>query len=154
VSVQAIRRDAVLHVDAALADIALRSYSLEHGLFAVHPVCALPGLGIEISLERDVVIVLKSTNGHAPQNGEVPSAADEEGRYSVRWQPADQGRFPRFDGLLRIMRDGEMTRLQLDGAYDDPMSSRADMAEVELGVRLAQATARAMLDEIIATVSA
>jgi len=153
-SVQAIHRDAVLHLDAALAENALHNYSLEHGLFAVHPVCSLPGLGIEISLERDVVIILKSSDGRAPSNGEAPSAADEEGRYSVRWQPADQGRFPRFDGMLRVMRDGEMTRLQLEGTYDDPMSSRADLAEVELGIRLAQATARAMLDEIIATVSA
>ena len=150
---QAIRRDAVLHIDATLAESALHEYASQHGLFAVHPVCTLPGLGIEISLERDVVIILKATNGQAPANGEPPAAGDEEGQYSVRWQPADQGRFPRFDGTLRIVRDGEMTRLQLDGTYDDPMSSRADMAEIELGVRLAQATARAMLDEIILTVS-
>jgi len=150
---QAIRRDAVLHIDAALAETALQHYTSEHGLFAVHPVCSLPGLGIEISLERDVVIVLKSIDGRTLFNGEPLGAGDEEGHYSVRWQPADHGRFPRFDGTLRILRDGEMTRLQLDGTYDDPMSSRADVAEIELGVRLAQATARAMLDEIIVTVS-
>jgi hypothetical protein len=46
-----------------------------------------------------------------------------------------------------------MTRLQLDGAYDDPVAPRGDVAEVELGLRFSQATARAMLDEIIATVS-
>ena len=48
---QPIRRDAVLHIDAVRADDALRTYALDHGQFAVNPVCALPGLGTEISLE-------------------------------------------------------------------------------------------------------
>jgi|GEM_PF-1503523 len=139
---QPIRRDAVLHIDAARADDALRAYALDRGQFAVNPVCSLSGLGADISLVRDVLVTVKATE----RGG--------DGCYIVHWQPADQGRFPRFDGTLRILRDGELTRLQLDGAYDDPVAPRADAAEMELGLRFSQATARAMLDEIIATVSA
>jgi hypothetical protein len=140
---QPIRRDAVLHIDSVHADDALRTYALDHGQFAVNPVCALPGLGTEISLVRDVVVTVKPAGG----------GHGGDGRYTVHWQPADHGRFPRFDGTLRILSDGELTRLQLDGAYDDPVAPRGDVAEVELGLRFSQATARAMLDEIIATVS-
>jgi hypothetical protein len=141
--VQELRRDAVLHVDAGRADDALRIYAKECGQFAINPVCSLPGLGTEVSLVRDVVVTLKHAQGF-----------DNEGCYTVHWQPADQGRFPRFDGTLRVLCDGDLTRLQLDGGYDDPIAPRADLAEMELGLRLAQATARAMLEEIIATVSA
>jgi len=138
---QPIRRDAVLHIDAARADDALRAYALDRGQFAVNPVCALSGLGADIALVRDVLVTVKAERGG-------------DGCYAVHWQPADQGRFPRFDGILRILSDGELTRLLLDGTYDDPVAPRADAAEMELGLRFSQATARAMLDEIIATVCA
>lgn len=103
----------------------------------------MPGLDTEISLARDVLIMLKPSNG-------VGSA----GSYLVHWQPADLGRFPRFDGTLRVVADGELTHLQLDGSYDDPAGARADAVDIELGVRFAQATARAMLEEIVSVVTA
>jgi hypothetical protein len=141
-SVQPIRRDTVLRLDCHRAEDALRSYALERGNFAVQPSCTLPGLDTEILLARDVLIMLRPSN-----------TLGSDGSYLVHWQPADLGRFPRFDGTLRVVSDGELTHLQLDGSYDDPAGARADAVEIELGVRFAEATARAMLEEIVSVVT-
>ena len=134
--VQPLRCDALVPLAAERASDALRCYVAEHSTIAVRASCAVPALETEIAMVRDVIVTF--------------DARDDE--CVVHWSPADGGVFPRFVGTLCVVADDVATAiLRLEGTYDDPSSRRADRTDAELGFRLSQATARAVLLAIGAT---
>ena len=137
---QPIRRDAVVALGAGRTADALRCYVADHPTIAVCASVVVPALETEIAMVRDVIVSFE------------PLADDA---CVVRWRPAGGGVFPRFAGTLRtVPSDTASTILRLEGAYDDPASRRADRTDAELGFRLAQATARVMLDTVTIAVAA
>lgn len=102
--------------------------------FAVRPAVRIPALGVEIALVRDVVAT-------------IVRAADADG-YAVSWQPADDGAFPRFAGLLTLA-EVEGTHLALTGNYELP-DERILVRDAFLAHRIAQAIAGDLLGRIAA----
>jgi hypothetical protein len=134
VTQQAIRSDIVVRLAPRLAADALRSLAERRLAFAIRASCRLPTLEVDVTLLRDVVVAL---------------TLSRDGFCEVSWQPADGGPFPRLGGELRVADGGTTTRLQFEGAYDDLAARRGDVVDAELGFRLAQATARAMLETVV-----
>ena len=131
---QQLVRETVVPLGADRAADALRCY-VDGGLIvAASATCALPSLGVEVAMLRDVVATI-SPLGQAA--------------FSVRWHPADDGPFPRFTGTLELRGEEHHARLRLDGFYEDAAAHRGDSVEAELGFRLAQAAARDMLATVV-----
>ena len=131
---QPLVREAVVPLDCERAADALRCYVDDGIIVAASAVCALPSLGVEVALLRDVVATIAPTG---------------ESAFSVRWRPADGGPFPRFSGTLAVRKEEDHARLRLDGSYEDVASHRGDAIEAELAFRFAQAAARDMLGTIM-----
>lgn len=126
-------REAVVAVDGETLAGALRRYVAGHPRLAVRATCVLPALQTEVALLRDVIVTLEPLDASTAL---------------VAWVPADGGRFPRFEGTLRVVERGTAAALRLEGGYDDPSIVRGDPTDGELAFRLAHATARTMLEEV------
>lgn len=131
---QPLVRELVVPLAVERAEDALRCYVDEGALIAASAICALPALGTQIALLRDVVATI------------APLGA---GAFCVRWHPADGGTFPRFFGTLDLRAHNGFARLRLDGLYEDPAAERGDVTEAEIAFRLAQAAARTMLETVV-----
>jgi hypothetical protein len=132
---QPMRSDIIVRLAPRPAAEALQRLAERRRIFAIRAACRLPALGVDVALQRDVVVALE------------PSA---DGCCAVSWQPADGGKFPRLGGAVRVSDEGARARLEFEGTYDDLAAPRGDAVEAELGFRLVQATARAMLDALVA----
>lgn len=126
-------REAVVALERETVTEGLRRIVERRPRLAVQATCVLPTLQAEVALVRDVIVTIEPLEGDTAL---------------VVWIPADGGRFPRFRGTLRIVERGPVSALRLEGGYDDPSVARRDPAEGELAFRLAQGTARTMLDEL------
>ena len=101
---------------------------------AVRPPVRIPALGVDIALVRDVVAT-------------IVRGADADA-YTVTWEPAGDGPFPRFAGTLKLAEvDG--THLALEGDYELP-DERILVRDGFLAHRIAQAIAGELLGRIAA----
>lgn len=118
------------------ADI-LAAFLEERGQLAIRPHLVVPGLGVEMSLRRDVVV---SASRHSDSR-----------TWHVVWGPADGGSFPCFKGSLHFTVDegsSETTALTLDGSYALSERAAADPVDRILAHRIEIATARTLLSEL------
>jgi len=106
----------------------------------------LVGVPGGVTIGRDV------TATFAPVGDELNR---EEQRLSVRWAPKHGGPFPVFAGALKLSaQPGSHCMLTLEGDYEPPLGLAGDMFDAALGRRIAQATARELLDRIKAVMEA
>jgi hypothetical protein len=82
---------------------------------------------------------------------------DESGPcYRVSWHPVPEGPYPRFTGTMRLAsdeRDPRATVLEVAGAYRPPLGALGAAFDIVIGRRIAAATLRAFVDDIIRGVS-
>ena len=103
----------------------------------------LRGLDTEIVLNRDVIAEI------GPKDG---TSADA---YPVQWELEGTSRFPRFAGHLTLAEhDAGSSWLQIAGTYErHPSTLRfVEPGELAIGRRIAIATAKVLLDQIVAIV--
>jgi hypothetical protein len=98
------------------------------------------------SLDADIVLcretIAEVVHATAPAGGAT---------LAVRWQPADGASFPLFDGRLWCEAETLCSSwLRLEGVYHtlDQRMRHAETGERTIGHRIAQATAKAFLDEV------
>jgi hypothetical protein len=91
-------------------------------------------------IARDAIATL--TPDHHP--------ADMTPRYAVAWRDAEDGPYPSFDGGLVVASDEDYNAfwLVLTGAYAPPGGIGGQLFDAVIGKRIAQTTARRLLEEI------
>ena len=95
--------------------------------------------GYGISLDREVRIEAR------PAGSEFGQAFIE-----IAWMAEGLLVFPRFDGKLRIFRNGDPnhTRIELEGSYTPPFGPAGQLFDAAIGHRIAQRTAREFLKDL------
>ena len=100
-------------------------------LFSLRAPVEVPGLGVRVTLQRDVV-------------GRVAELGDRHRAYTLSWRPAGAGPFPLFKGALVIDEDEavpERSVLTLDGRYEPPLNVAGYVFDAVLGTKIAHASA-------------
>ena len=106
--------------------------------FSLRAPVEVPGLGVRVTLQRDVV-------------GRVAELGDEHRAYTLSWRPAGTGPFPLFKGALVIDEDEAApghSVLTLDGRYEPPLNLAGYMFDAVLGTKIAHASAVDLLARI------
>lgn len=93
-----------------------------------------------IDLAKDVDVTLAPTTD--------PMHFDEPWR--VAWAPHGGGPYPQFEGVLSIRADEDWNTaaIELAGAYEPPYGAAGKAFDAIAGSRIAQATARTLLERI------
>jgi hypothetical protein len=86
-------------------------------------------------------------------------ARDESGLNDVlhiAWQPEGTSMLPKFDGTLIVGADSDARHsvLELRGNYVPPMGAAGQLFDEAIGHRIAQSTARELLDDIRRSIEA
>ncbi len=121
----------------------LESYFEKHApdgemRFSLRAPVEVPGLGIRVTLQRDVV-------------GRVAELGDKHRAYTLSWRPAGAGPFPLFKGALVIDEDEatpERSVLTLDGRYEPPLNVAGYVFDAVLGTKIAHASATDLVARI------
>lgn len=112
----------------------------ESGLVTLRLSAPGAGLGIDsFAVGHDVVASFRRRKG-----------SDEAIVFDLHWESADGGPFPVFDGTLTVAEDEtyETCRLILEGSYTPPGSVAGSVFDAVLGSRIADATAKELLERI------
>ena len=123
--------------------IAERATASARYCLALNAPVYLRGLDTEIVLNRDVIAEIGQGDGATAE------------AYPVSWELEGTSRFPRFAGLLSLeAHDPSTSWLQIAGTYErNPSTLRfVEPGEMAIGRRIAMATAKVLLDQIVAIV--
>ena len=100
------------------------------------------GLGLDsFAIGHDVIASFRRHKG-----------SDESIVFDLHWESADGGPYPIFDGTLTVAEDEtyESCRLILDGSYTPPGRVAGAVFDAALGSRIANATAKELLEQMAA----
>ena len=89
--------------------------------FSLRAPVEVPGLGVRVTLQRDVV-------------GRVAELGEKHRAYTLSWRPAGAGPFPLFKLPGRSV-------LTLDGRYEPPLNVAGYVFDAVLGTKIAHASA-------------
>ena len=106
--------------------------------FSLRAPVEVPGLGIRVTLQRDVV-------------GQVAELGDKHRAYTLSWRPAGAGPFPLFKGALVVDEDEAVpgrSVMTLDGRYEPPLNVAGYVFDAVLGTKIAHASAVDLLARI------
>ena len=108
-------------------------------VIALRAPIALPGLP-EIAPVRDCVVRAARTR--------IPGEMIP--RYTVTWESAGGGPFPKFSGSISIPNDEDYSScfLALDGTYEPPLGPAGQAFDAALGRAIANSTGRDLLTRI------
>jgi hypothetical protein len=123
--------------------------SLLHAFVATHVVP--DGAGARVVLHAGDVAhaaIVRLSSAHRPE--------DMTPRYRVRWEAADIGPYPVFDGELLIGADNDYEAfwLRLNGTYTPPGGVAGQVFDVLAGRRIATSVAYNLLSEMRAAIEA
>jgi len=98
------------------------------------------GLPSGLVLAKDVIAEFEPVT--------APGALEE--KTSIAWQPQGGGPYPTFRGFLTIGADEDYgaSWLFLDGSYEPPFGAAGAVFDLAIGKRIAQATARELLERL------
>ena len=98
------------------------------------------GGALQFSVERDVRVEVRRSRDERNLNDEL----------RIAWSPEGTAVLPRFEGSLVVWggEDPALSLLELDGNYVPPMGSAGQLFDETIGRRIAQVTARELLDDI------
>ena len=104
------------------------------------------GLPSQLTLERDVRARL-----HRLPAEEIPTTG-----FHITWAAVGGGPYPRFTGWLFLHRGGSDSTsiLELEGTYAAPFGPFGAFFDAAIGKKIAEATAAALLDDIVIQIEA
>ena len=140
VAVTNVKSERITHCAPGLAGPRVRAFFASLGSeeavgLRLHARVRIPGLGIEVPVERDVLV-------------RMHRYSDNDHLVEVEWDPRSK-LLPRFNGIINITPEGNAAcRLILTGVYDPPMGRFGTLVDRFIGVRVAQTTAAELLQHI------
>jgi hypothetical protein len=102
------------------------------------------GLPTHLTLEREVRATLVR----------IPAQETPTTGFHIEWEAAGGGPYPRFTGWLFLDRgaDSATSVLELEGTYTAPLGPVGAFFDAAIGKSIAESTAAALLDDIVAEI--
>jgi len=131
---------AKLHIDSFFEEYVAKTDGTEpKAALTLRAPLSLPGVS-GVTLERDVHVSLKRQK----------RPVDAFDALDVRWEVPEGGPYPKFDGTLSVEAndDYDTFSLVLRGSYTPPGGIAGQAFDMALGHRIAEATARDLLERV------